>query len=205
MQRRIKAGVACVQLLSLSLPQTCRLTIWAASVCFWWTNNMSSILSIRLCHFPFTRGGGSTLICLPCFFLLPKPDSVIHSRMDHMHNFPFVCKRQHCCLYHFWRQLPAMSNNGGRKTATAAKKQLVKYFFCSNTYVPITSIVILMQTHTLILTLFPLTDTLICLANELWVILGPTKSLTLSFSNPGGCWDVCVTFVSIWVKRGTAA
>lgn len=48
-----------------------------------------------------TRGWGRHFNPATRFFLLPKPESAIHSRMDHMLTSPFVCMRQCCCLYHF--------------------------------------------------------------------------------------------------------
>lgn len=84
-------------------------------------------------------GGGrrSTLIPLRAFFLLPKPERAIHSRMDHMLTFPFVCMRQCCCrLYHFSRRMPALLNKGGRKSVGLPQQQRSseKYTHCSNRY-----------------------------------------------------------------------
>lgn len=122
---------SCMRPLSFSLSskihkQNHCLTIWAASFCSQWTANMSS-MSIWLCLFTFTQerwGGGSTLIPLQAFSLLPKPESAIQSRMDHMLTFPFVCMRQcRCCLYHFQRQVPALLNNGARKSVGLLQQQ----------------------------------------------------------------------------------
>lgn len=138
-------GWSCMWSLSLALLSKIHrqmsshcLTIWAASLCSCWTANMSSILSIWLCHFTFTGGWGWGLFNpAASFFLLPKPESAIHSGMDHMLTFPFVCMRQCCCcLYHFWRQVPALLNNGARKSVGLLQQQWSskKYFHCGSVY-----------------------------------------------------------------------
>lgn len=106
--------------------------------------------------------------------------------------------------------MPALLNNGARKTAgcyssSEARKNIFTAAICTwmdNTY---------KNTNT---------NNYNCLffgQNRLWmharlfsvneprVILGPTRSQTFRFSNPGGCRDVCVTFclmpsVSIFMK-----
>lgn len=142
MQPRIKAGVACGPCLSLSYPRytgRCQVTAWQSE-------QLPYVLVEQLtcwgycpsdCVVSHLQGGGGLFNPAASFFLLPKPESAIHSGMDHMLTFSFVCMRQCCCcLYHFWRQVPALLNNGARKSVGLLQQQWSseKYFHCGSVY-----------------------------------------------------------------------
>lgn len=142
MQPRIKAGVACGPRLSLSHPRStgrCQATAWPYEQLPY---VLVEPVTCRVycpsdCVISHLLGGGGFFNPAASFFLLPKPESAIHSGMDHMLTFPFVCMRQCCCcLYHFWRQVPALLNNGARKSVGLLQQQWSskKYFHCGSVY-----------------------------------------------------------------------